>query len=352
MIHHMQDFEHSKLNGGAAVDLPRPAVREAENDGRNRHGRPFGIDRGTHPLCLLVAALCLISLLAGCDVDTDSGAFEDDGRVKVLATTTMIADAARVIAGDDAQVVGVMREGEDPHTFKVAPVHGEMVIEADLVLANGLHLESTLDKILRAKGSDKTVYLAEQKGIEPIADAGAEGAPDPHCWMDVMIFRRYAEGIRDALIQADPANEAGYRKRAQAYLKELDELDAWVRTEFDKVPRQRRVIITSHDAFNYFGRAYGIEVHGVIGISTEQQATARDVQRLEAMIRERGVRAVFYETSVTNTLNNQITQIAQATDIEVGGKLFSDSLGKQGEAGGTYIKMIRHNTTTMVEALK
>ncbi|MFN3166256.1 MAG: metal ABC transporter substrate-binding protein [Phycisphaeraceae bacterium] len=313
-----------------------------QQDKTNRHG------------VLLLACLLLASgpFFAGCGSEPDSGMFEDDGRVKVLATTTMIADAARVIAGDDAQVVGVMREGEDPHTFKVAPKHGSAVLEADLVLANGLHLESTFDKILKDKGEGKTVYLAEQASIKPISDAGAEGAPDPHCWMDVVLFKRYAEGIRDALIEADPGNEAGYRERAEAYLKELDELDAWVRSQFERVPAERRVIITSHDAFNYFGRAYGIEVHGVVGISTEQQATSRDVQRLEQLIRDRGIRAVFYETSVTNNLNKLIEQIAEETGVAVGGELFSDSLGKRGEPGGTYIGMIRHNTTTMVEALE
>lgn len=297
---------------------------------------------------LLLACAIVTSSLIGCGGGSEAAG---DGRPTVVATTTMIADAARVIAGDEIHVVGLMRDGEDPHTFKVTPRDGNAIADADLVLANGLHLESTLDKIIQSKAK-QAVYLAERDGIEPITGKGAEGAPDPHCWMDIQIFRKYVFGIRDAFAELDPENEAVYEERASAYIAELDELHKWVGEQFETVPAERRVIITSHDAFNYFGRAYGIEVHGIVGISTDQQATARDVSRLEKMIRDKGIRAVFYETSVKNTLNNMIKQIADETGIKVGGSLYSDSLGEQGTETGTYIGMIRHNTTTMVEALK
>lgn len=297
----------------------------------------------------MLACLLATPFLVACSGDADGS--NDNGKPTVVATTTMIADAARVIAGDELNIVGLMRDGEDPHTYKVTPQDGNAIADADLVLANGLHLESTLDKIIQGKAK-QAVYLAEQDGIEPIADAGAEGAPDPHCWMDVTIFRTYVEGIRDAFAELDPDNKSLYEERATAYLAELSELHGWVIEQFEQVPAERRVIITSHDAFNYFGRAYGIEVHGIIGISTEQQASPRDIQRLEKMVRDKGIRAVFYETSVKNTLNELIKQIADATDIQVGGELYSDSLGEQGTEAGTYIGMIRHNTTTMVEALK
>lgn len=291
-------------------------------------------------------ALFGLACVAGC-----GGGADGDGRPTVVATTTMIADAARVIAGDDVRVVGIMRDGEDPHTYNVTPQDATAIADADLVLANGLHLEATLEKIIEDKAK-RSVYLAEQRAIECIADDGAEGAPDPHCWMDVVIFREYVAGIRDALVEMDPANASAYNERAEAYLAELDELHAWVQGQFKQVPAERRVIITSHDAFNYFGRAYGVEVHGIIGISTEQQATSRDIQRLEQMIREKGIRAVFHETSVSNTLNNMIEQIADETGVKVGGELYSDSLGEQGTEAGTYIGMMKHNTMTMVDALK
>lgn len=296
-----------------------------------------------------VLLLFVVSLfcLPGCGEQPS----EAGGGFTVVATTTMIADAARVIAGDDIEVVGLMRDGEDPHTYNVTPADAIAIADADLVLANGLHLESTLEKLIDEKAK-ASIYLAEHEGLDPIADEGAEGAPDPHGWMDVAIFRLYVEGICDSLVALDPENESSYRERASRYLLELDELDAWVREQFAQVPAQRRVIITSHDAFNYFGRAYGIEVHGIVGVSTEQQPTPRDIQRLESLIREQGVRAVFYETSAGQTLNHQVQQIAKATGIKVGGELYSDSLGEQGTEVGTYLGMMRHNTTTMVEALR
>ncbi|MGB0766700.1 MAG: metal ABC transporter substrate-binding protein [Phycisphaeraceae bacterium] len=306
---------------------------------RNLIGRAWTVSLAA----LALAMVCLVGC-GGADAS-------DDARPTVVATTTMIADATRIIAGDDLRVVGLMRDGEDPHVYQPTPQDGNAIADADLVLANGLHLESKLDKLIQGKAS-RLLYLAEQDGIEPIADAGAESAADPHCWMDVTLFRTYVTGIRDALIELDPEREDAYTQRAADYLAELDTLHAWVIEQFESVPAERRVIITSHDAFNYFGRAYGVEVHGIVGISTEQQASPRDIQRLEEMIRDKGIRAVFYETSVKNTLNEMIKQIAEETGVEVGGSLYSDSLGEQGTEAGTYIGMIRHNTTTMVEALK
>ncbi|MEO0475626.1 MAG: zinc ABC transporter substrate-binding protein [Planctomycetota bacterium] len=281
-----------------------------------------------------------------------SGLFEEDERPKVLALTTMIADAASIVAGDDAQVVGLMRAGEDPHTYEINPRDAVAVAEADLVLGNGHHLESTLKNIVTNQAADSHVYLAESSSITPLSDEGAEGAPDPHCWMDAKLFKVYVEGIRNALVELDPDNAEGYKARADTYLKELDELDVWVREQFEAVPKEQRVIITGHDAFNYYGAAYGVEMHGLIGLSTEEQPTAADVTRLENMIRDKGIKAIFYETSVSQTLNNLVKQMADQTGIVVGGELYSDSLGEQGTDAGTYIGMMRHNTTTMVEALK
>ena len=297
-------------------------------------------------------ALTGLWLMAGCSKSQDQDASGGGGAITVVATTTMIADAARVIGGDAVQVVGIMREGEDPHIYRVKPRDATAIAQAQVVLTNGLHLEATLGDIVDHKATGRVVRLAEQDGIDPISGADGDGAADPHCWMDVQAFRLYAAGIRDALVEADPEHAEGYRARAAAYLAELDALDAWVRGQFAAVPEAQRVIITSHDAFNYYGRAYGVEVHGVVGISTEQQASPGDITRLESLIRERAVRAVFYETSVTDTLNRLIAQIAESTGVRVGGELYSDSLGEEGTEAGTYIGMIRHNTQTMVEALR
>lgn len=295
-----------------------------------------------------VLGLALVVGLVGCG----SGGGDDDGRVKVVATTTMIADLARQIGGEDINLVAIMRPGEDPHIYDVKPNDATQVRNADLVLMNGVHLEATLGDIVDNKAKGKIVRLAEVEGIDLIRGAGTEAAADPHCWMDVKQFRLYAEAARDALIEVDPANAVNYRKRAEAYLAELDELEAWVREQFAAVPEDQLVIVTSHDAFNYFGRAYGIEVHGVIGISTEQQPRPQDIQALEALVTERGVRGLFIESSTGPQLNGIIEGVAAKTGASVGGTLYSDSLGEPGTPEGTYVGMIRHNTTTIVEAVK
>ncbi|MEM9109932.1 MAG: zinc ABC transporter substrate-binding protein [Planctomycetota bacterium] len=305
----------------------------------------------------VLAAFALAGVVAlgltGCGSgETSSGLFEDDERLKVLALTTQIADAAQIVGGEGVQVVGMMRAGEDPHTYDPNPQDAMAMDEADLVLGNGLNLEAIIAKLVANRAADKTVYLAESDGITPLMDEGAESAPDPHCWMDPKNFKVYVEGIRDALIEKDPENEAGYTERAEAYLAELDKLDAWVREQFSAVPEAQRVVITGHDAFNYFGEAYGVEMHGLIGLTTEEQPTASDIMKLEKKIVDNGIKALFYETSVSATLNDLITQMAEQTKIGVGGELFSDSLDEPGTEAGTYLGMMKYNTTTMVEALK
>lgn len=297
----------------------------------------------------MLAAAGVLGALPGCGSKGNTSS-----KPEVIATTTMIADAARVVGGHDIEVVSIMREGEDPHSYKVKPRDATRIADADLVLMNGLHLEATLGSIVDNNAGDRVARLAEHPGVEPIRPAGGAGAaPDPHCWMDVQLFMRYVEGIRDALVEMDPKHAEGYKDRAAAYLAELEMLDTWVREQIATIPAERRVMISSHDAFGYYGRAYGIEVHGVAGISTDGQVQARHIGELEDLVRQRGIPAVFGETSVRDALNNQINQIAANTDAVVSeAKLFSDSLGAQGTPGGTYIGMIRHNTATIVEALR
>lgn len=296
-----------------------------------------------------LSALLAVVLLAGCTSECPP---HPEGKVRVVATTTMIADLARQIGGDDVEVIGIMRSGEDPHVYEVKPNDATQIRCADLVLMNGVHLEATLGDLVDNKAGGTIVRLAEHEGIKLISGEGTQAAADPHCWMDVKLYRLYAEAARDALIAADPDHAAGYRERAEAYLAELDELDAWVVEQFAAIPEDQRVIVTSHDAFNYFGRAYGIEVHGVIGISTEQQPRPQDIQVLEKLVTERGVKGLFIESSTGPALNGMIEKVARNTGASVGGTLYSDSLGEPGSEPGTYIGMIRHNTTTMAEAME
>lgn len=288
--------------------------------------------------------------ISACSGETSN---KDDADLpSVVTTTTMLEDLARVIGGKHIHVRGIMKPGQDPHVYDALPRDAQAIAKADLVIANGLNLEATLHDIIENNAKGSIIYVAEQQAIEPLGSATYKGAPDPHCWMDVTLFKRYAEAVRDALIEIDPEHEKAYRSSAEAYLAELDELNAWVLERFEAVPEAQRVIVTSHDAFNYFGKAYNVQVHGVIGISTEQSPRPQDIARLEQLIRDRNVKALFVESSVNPTLNAQVEKIATQTGTRIGGKLYSDSLGRPGSGADTYLTMFRHNVDTVVDALK
>lgn len=301
---------------------------------------------------LVGVGACWLMMVTCGRVHAADGEAAKTGRLTVVCTTTMIADLARTIAGDAAEVKGIMRAGEDPHVYDVRPRDVQLLAEADLILMNGLHLEATLAHVVENNAKGKVVKLAETPLIVPLESEATRGAADPHCWFNVAYFRVYAERARDGLIDADPKNAEGYRQRADAYLKQLDELHEWIKKEIETVPRERRVMVTSHDAFQYFGRTYFVDVFAVIGISTEQQPKPQDVQRLESLVRERGVKALFIETSVSKTLNDLVEKIATNTGAKLGGTLYSDSLGAPETPTGTYLGMIRHNVRTVVDALK
>jgi manganese/zinc/iron transport system substrate-binding protein len=296
--------------------------------------------------------LALVGLLTGLTVGFVGCQKVADERLTVACSTTMIADLARNLAGDLAEVKGIMKPGEDPHVYDVRPRDAQTLARADLVLMNGYHLEATLGHIVENNAQGMVVELAEKAVAKPLGSENDAGAPDPHCWMNVEYFRGYTEHARDALIAVDPAHADTYRKNAERYIAELDRLETWVQAQVATVPRERRVMVTSHDAFGYLGAAYDIDVYGMIGISTEQAPRPQDIEKLQAMIRQRGVRALFVETSVSGTLNNLVRKSAEATGVKIGGTLYSDSLGEEGTSGGTYIGMMQHNISTIVEALK
>lgn len=306
-----------------------------------------------HATCLSVSALLGFLLVLAVASPGCGGAGADDDRPTVVATTTMIEDLAKVIGGDEVNVVGIMRTGEDPHIYEVKPRDATAIRSADLVLMNGLHLEATLDTIVQEQAPGRFVALAEHKGMKPITGGdGLSVAPDPHCWMDIERYKLYAEQARDALIELAPQHETLFRERAERYLAELDELEGWVVERFETVPAKQRVIVTGHDAFAYFGAKYGIEVHGLIGISTEQEPRPQDIEALKQLIRDNNIRAVFPESSLGGGLLQLLDTVAKETGATVGDELHSDSLGAPGSEAATYIGMIRHNTETIVKALK
>lgn len=280
----------------------------------------------------------------------------DDRIINVVATTGMIADAARNVAGSRANVVGLMGPGVDPHLYRASQGDVRALANADLILYNGLSLEGRMaDVLVRMARTKPTVavteYIPEELLTEPEAFGGHY---DPHVWFDVPMWKLAVERIKDALIEVDPAHRADYESNASAYLELLDELDQYAKEQIAQIPPESRVLITAHDAFGYFGRAYGIEVVGLQGISTDTEVGLRDIQELVAFIVARGIKAVFVESSVPRRSIEAVVEGArrQGHLVKIGGELFSDALGDAGTPEGTYIGMVRHNVDTIVAALK
>lgn len=275
----------------------------------------------------------------------------------VTCTIGMITDVVRNIGGSAFAISGLMGSGIDPHLYK--PSAGDIVRlgDADLVLFNGLHLEGRLSETLEdidASGSVVTHAVAETVPEDHLLhDEDNPEAWDPHVWMDVSLWNIVAEAITHALINLKPDEGESISQRSEDYRQRLAELEEWVFAEFARVPEEIRVLVTAHDAFNYFGRRYEIEVLGLQGLSTATEAGAGDVQSLSAMLAERRIPAIFVESSIPPSTIEAVQAASQARgwNVQIGGELYSDAMGASGTPQGTYIGMVRHNVSTIVEAL-
>ncbi|MDX1663044.1 MAG: zinc ABC transporter substrate-binding protein [Candidatus Promineifilaceae bacterium] len=296
----------------------------------------------------------LILVLVGCASGETQEA--DDGALDVVATTGMIGDVAANIGGEHVSVTTLMGPGVDPHLYQASAGDVSRLREADIIFYNGLHLEAQMGEVLERMDESDRVTVAVTETINRavlMTPAEYEGNYDPHVWFDVLLWMEAVEVVRDTLIDFDPEHAADYRENAAAYLAELEALHDYVLERAQEVPAQQRALVTAHDAFNYFGEAYGFEVLGLQGISTEAEASTADVQALARFIAEREIPAIFVESSVPqrNVEAVQAAVQAQGFDVEIGGELFSDALGAGGTPEGTYIGMVRHNIDTIVDAL-
>ncbi len=277
-------------------------------------------------------------------------------KARIVATVGMVADIVKNVAGERAQVASLMGEGVDPHLYK--PTRSDIVTltSADTVFYNGLLLEGKMtDALVRVATSGKKVYavtelLDEKFLLEP---AEFHGMYDPHVWMDPAAWAQAARVVEHKLIEGDPAGKEAYEKNASAYAAQLDALNAYAAKILASVPESQRVLITAHDAFNYFGRRFGFEVVGIQGISTESEAGVQDIQRLVNLLVERKIAAVFVESTVSARNIEALIEGAKAKGhtVSIGGQLFSDAMGKAGTYEGTYLGMIDHNVTTIARAL-
>lgn len=306
-------------------------------------------DRRVRRRAVLAAALAMLAPAARAQL---RGA----GPLSVLATTGMIGDLVREIGGERVRVEVLMGAGVDPHLYRATREDVAKMLRADVIFYNGLLLEGRMsDAFVRVARAGKPVYavtelLPEETLIEP---EGADGHFDPHVWMDPRAWSRAAELIAATLSRHDPDGTATFRRNLEVLLARIAALDAYAEQALATIPERQRVLVTAHDAFNYFARRYGIEVLGIQGLSTESEAGVRRIQELVGVLVERRIPAVFVETSVSdrNVLALVEGAAARGHRVAIGGALFSDAMGEPGSYEGTYVGMIDHNVTTITRAL-
>ena len=309
-------------------------------------------------LCLLVLLLMVAS---GCQKDnTEDPANANpatEKKLHVVATIGMITDILKNIGRDRINVTGIVGEGVDPHLYKPTAGDVDRLKDADIIFYNGLNLETKIIGVAHDTMADKTKAVAVTAGIlRPQLRTSSEfqGGYDPHVWHDVSLWMKAVERIRDTLAQADPNNAKYYRSNAKNYLTVLKTLHDDLQNLAAQIPAQRRVLVTTHDAFGYLGRAYGFEVRGLQGLNTETEVGVADVRELAAFIIEHRIPAMFVETSTPSQGIEAVQAAVRAKgfEVEIGGGLFADAMGTPGTPEGTYIGLMRHNIDTIVNALR
>ena len=299
----------------------------------------------------------LSALLVFCVACAESsGSVKREATIKVVTTTSIVGDLVKNIAGEAAEVTSLMGTGVDPHLYKASAGDVEKLAGADMIFYNGLHLEGKIADVLgqMRKSGIFTVGVAE--GIDKsllFSPEEYEGYYDPHVWFDVSLWKKAAKVVMEAFSFYDPQNAPIYERNTESYLKELDLLQVYVRKKIALLQPERKVLITAHDAFNYFGRGYEFEVIGLQGISTDSEASIADIKNLSKIITERKIPAVFVETSISPRYMRALRASVEARgfDVQIGGSLYSDSMGSPGTEEGTYIGMFKSNVDTMVRSL-
>jgi manganese/zinc/iron transport system substrate-binding protein len=275
--------------------------------------------------------------------------------IRAVATVGMVADLVRAVGGPEVEVSTIIGEGIDPHVYK--PTRNDVVQlqRAEVVFYNGLLLEGRMADVLgRLRDRGKPVVaVAEVIQAERLLAGYEPGHHDPHVWMDVRLWSEALAPVAEALASVRPEQAEAFRERAEAYRRELETFDAYVRATVETIPEAQRLLITAHDAFHYFGKAYGLEVMGIQGLSTESEAGLHDINRLVDVLVARGVGAIFVETSVADKNVKALVEGAQSRGhpVVIGGSLFSDAMGTPGTPEGTYRGMIEHNVSVIARAL-
>lgn len=269
-------------------------------------------------------------------------------KIKVISSASIFDDMVKNIGGSWVEHSAIVPVGGDPHLYEPTPDDAKMIGSADLVLINGLTFEGWINELIDNSGTKaRTVLITE--GIRPISSLTYKNATDPHAWMDARNGLIYLKNIKDALSEADPGNKGVYEKNYMAYKSKVEKLDQYITEQVESIPAERRVLITSHDAFQYYGKAYGIKLNAIMGISTEADVQTSDLLRVSNSIKESKVPAIFIESTINPKM---IQQIAKDNKVAIGGELYADSIGEEGSEGDSYLKMLRHNTDVIVQALR
>ncbi|HVA50841.1 MAG TPA: zinc ABC transporter substrate-binding protein [Pirellulales bacterium] len=309
--------------------------------------------------------LVLVVSLTGCHEQADGAAnvgqtataamhFSGKYPLRVVVTTGMVADLVGHVGGSFVEVTPLMGEGVDPHLYKASTGDVARLGEADAVFYSGLHLEGRMGDVLSRLANRKPTFAAtDLLDRDRLLKVGPEQF-DPHVWFDVALWSECLTQVEQALAGYDPPHAADYRRQAAVYRDELASLDAWCREQMAAIPTERRALVTAHDAFHYFGRAYDIEVEAIQGISTQAEAGVSQINDLVDLISRRKIKAVFVETSVSERNIRALVEgcAARGHRVEIGGQLFSDAMGKPGTPEGTYMGMVRHNVETIRRALQ
>lgn len=304
---------------------------------------------------LIGILLCALIFTSSCE---NSGSEKKRDKLYIVTTTQMIADAVRNIAGDKAEVVSLMGPGIDPHFYKATQGDLKKLTDADIIFYNGLHLEGKMQDVFEKFAKKKTV-VAVTKDIPKeellvSSDQGEETVYDPHVWHSVSLWKQILPVISKTLAKKDTKNSTSYELNYSTLFEEMKMLDINTNANISQIPLEQRLLITSHDAFNYYGKTYDIEVKGLQGISTVSEVGIKDITEMVDLIIKRKVKAVFVESSVNERNLKAVIEGCKKKnwDVKIGGTLFSDAMGDDDTPEGTYVGMINYNTSAIVNALK
>ena len=300
----------------------------------------------------VVLFICFALGLSNCKNKT-----EDNGKLNVVTTTTMITDLVKNIGGDSVNVQGLMGAGVDPHLYKASEGDVSKLVNADVIFYNGLHLEGKLVEVFEKMGSATKTPIALANELDKTTLIGSDyfaSNYDPHVWFDIDYFKQFAAKVSIVLSEKDPDNASIYESNKMKYVLQLDQLQTEIKSKIESLSREKRILVTAHDAFNYFGKAYGFEVVGLQGLSTATEAGVQDMQKLATFIIDKQVKAIFVESSVPKRTIEALQAAVKSKghSVEIGGTLFSDALGNEGTPEGTYVGMFRYNIETIVNALQ